>query len=190
MSEVSRKTKETDIKVKVNLYGDGKYNINTKIGFFDHMLEALSKHSMIDMDIVCDGDIHIDYHHSVEDVAITLAKAIRKDLFPIASINRFANRDIVMDEACVSCGIDVSNRPFLVFDLPISGKIGDFDVELVEEFFRALAFNLGITLHIVLKRGVNKHHIVECAFKSFAITLRDAITKNEKNAIPSTKGVI
>jgi imidazoleglycerol-phosphate dehydratase len=95
-----------------------------------------------------------------------------------------------MDEACIECAIDISNRAFLVFDLPISGKIGDFDTELVEEFFRALAFNLGITLHIIFKRGTNKHHIVECAFKSFAITLREAILKNEKNVMPSTKGVI
>ena len=190
MSEITRKTKETDISVKVNLYGSGKYNIKTKIGFFDHMLEALSRHSMIDMDITCDGDTHIDFHHSVEDVAITLAKAIRKDLFPINNINRFANKIVVMDEACMECSIDISNRAFLVFDLPISGLIGTFDVELVEEFFRALAFNLGITLHLIYKRGANKHHIVECAFKSFAMCLRDAISLNEKNGVLSTKGII
>jgi len=190
MQEITRKTKETNITVKVDIYGSGKYNINTKIGFFDHMLESFSKHSGIDIDLVCDGDLHIDGHHSVEDSAIVLASAIKKQLFPISNVNRFSSKSIVMDEACIECNIDLSNRAFLVFELPIEGKIGNFDVELVEEFFRAFVFNLGITVHLIYKRGKNKHHIVECSFKALAISLRYAMKKNSNIGVPSTKGIL
>jgi len=188
MAKETRKTKETNITAIVNIYGKGQSKINTRVGFLDHMLESFSKHSLIDIKLDCDGDTHIDDHHSVEDSAIVLAKAIRQDLFPISNINRFASSTIVMDEAAIECGIDISNRPFLVYDIDIDGKIGDFDVELSEEFFRAFAFNLGITLHLIYKRGKNKHHIIECAFKALAITLKNAMEKNNTLGVPSTKG--
>jgi imidazoleglycerol-phosphate dehydratase len=188
MATITRETKETNITSTINIYGKGDANINTGVGFLDHMLESFSKHSLIDINLECEGDIHIDDHHSVEDSAIVLANAIKQDLFPISNINRFSSVDIVMDEACINCAIDISNRAFLVYDIDIDGKVGSFDVELVEEFFRAFAFNLGITLHIIYKRGKNKHHIIECAFKAVAIALRYAMAKNELVGIPSTKG--
>lgn len=133
--EESRTTKETDIKVKLELYGKGETNISTGVGFLDHMLDAFGRHSNINLDISCKGDVHIDDHHSVEDVAIVLAKTLHKAVYPVKNIERYGNATVVMDEASVSCDIDISNRGFLVFDLPIGGKVGDFDVELVEEFF-------------------------------------------------------
>ena len=190
MIEVERKTKETQISVKINLYGSGKSNINTGVGFYDHMLEAFSKHSQIDIDIICEGDTHIDDHHSVEDVAIVIGQALKKAIYPISNIERFGNATVVMDEASVTCDIDLSNRAYLVFKLPIEGKIGSFDVELVEEFFKAFAFNLPLTLHLVTNRGRNKHHIVEASFKALAVALRRAIAINENAGIPSTKGVL
>lgn len=188
MASITRETKETQITSSVNIYGSGKSNIDIDVGFLKHMLEAFSKHSLIDIDLTCKGDTYIDDHHSVEDSAIVLAKAIKEDLFPIHNINRFASKTIVMDEAAIECCIDISNRAFLVYDIDIDGKIGTFDVELAEEFFRAFAFNLGLTLHIIYKRGKNKHHIIECAFKAVAIALRFAMAKNEDLGIPSTKG--
>ena len=190
MIEVQRETKETQITVKLNLYGTGQSNINTGVGFYDHMLESFTKHSHIDMEVECKGDIHIDDHHSVEDVAIVIAQAFRKAIYPVQSIERFGNATVVMDEASVSCDIDLSNRAYLVFEMPIEGKVGDFDVELVEEFFKAFAFNLPLTLHLVTNRGKNKHHIIEASFKALAVALRRAVTVNENAGIPSTKGVL
>jgi len=188
--EISRKTRETDIQVKVNLNGVGDIHIDTGIGFFDHMLEAFSKHSFIDLDVTCKGDLHVDFHHSVEDVGIVIGEALRELMYPIKNIERFANSVAVMDEAAVECDMDLSNRAFLVFDLGIVGKIGSFDVELCEEFFRAVVVNAGISTHIIKLRGKNLHHIVEAAFKSFALSLRRALTQNQRAGIPSTKGVI
>lgn len=188
--EESRTTKETDIKVKLELYGKGETNISTGVGFLDHMLDAFGRHSNINLDIICKGDVHIDDHHSVEDVAIVLAKTLHKAVYPVKNIERYGNATVVMDEASVSCDIDISNRGFLVFDLPIGGKVGDFDVELVEEFFRAFAMNFPITLHLIYNRGTNKHHIVEVAFKALAVALRRALTINANAGIPSTKGVL
>ena len=190
IKEISRKTKETDIQVKVNLNGVGDIHINTGIGFFDHMLEAFSKHSFIDLDVTCKGDLHVDFHHSVEDVGIVIGQALRDLIYPIENIERFANSVAVMDEAAVECDMDLSNRAFLVFDLDIVGKIGDFDVELCEEFFRAVVVNAGMSVHIVKLRGKNLHHIVEAAFKSFALSLRRALRENKRVGIPSTKGII
>jgi len=188
--EINRKTKETDIQVKVNLNGVGNIQINTGIGFFDHMLEAFSKHSFIDFDITCKGDLHVDFHHSVEDVGIVIGEALRELIYPVQNIERFANSVAVMDEAAVECDMDLSNRAFLVFDLDIVGKIGDFDVELCEEFFRAVVVNAGMSVHIVKLRGKNLHHIVEASFKSFALSLRRALAQNKRAGTPSTKGVI
>ena len=190
MTEVTRQTKETQISVKVSLYGTGKANIDTGVGFYDHMLEAFTKHSHIDMEVTCKGDTHIDDHHSVEDVAIVIAQALKKEIYPIERIERFGNATVVMDEASVSCDIDLSNRGYLVFELPIEGKVGTFDVELVEEFFKAFAFNLPLTLHLIYNRGKNKHHIIEGAFKALAVSLRRAVSINENAGIPSTKGVL
>jgi len=192
MIELSRETKETQITVKLELYGEGKSNIDTGVGFLDHMLEAFSKHSHINLDVNCKGDTHIDDHHSVEDIAIVIGKAINKALYPIKNIERYGNATVVMDEASLTCDLDVSNRPFLVFEMPdiLVGKIGTFDVELVEEFFRAFTFNASLTLHLICNRGKNKHHIVEGAFKALAVALRRGITINENAGIPSTKGVL
>jgi len=190
MIEVTRETKETQISVKLNLYGKGKAKIDTGVGFFDHMLEAFTKHAHIDMEVSCTGDTHIDDHHTVEDVGIVIGQALREAIYPVQSIERFGNATVVMDEASVTCDIDLSNRGFLVFELPIGGKVGEFDVELVEEFFRAFAFNLPLTLHLIYNRGKNKHHIIEAAFKALAVSLRRAVTINENAGIPSTKGVL
>jgi len=190
VKEIKRNTKETDIQVKLNLNGVGDIHIDTGIGFFDHMLEAFSKHSFIDLDVTCKGDLHVDFHHSVEDVGIVIGEALRALIYPIENVERFANSVAVMDEAAVECDMDLSNRAFLVFDLDIVGKIGDFDVELCEEFFRAVVINAGMSVHIVKLRGKNLHHIVEAAFKSFALSLRRALNENKRAGTPSTKGVI
>jgi imidazoleglycerol-phosphate dehydratase len=191
MIEVNRQTKETDIKLKLELYGSGISKIDTGIGFYDHMLEAFSKHAHLDMEISCKGDRHIDDHHSVEDIAIVLGQALRKAIYPVQNIERFGNATVVMDEASVSCDIDLSNRAYLVFEnMPSEGKVGTFDVELVEEFFKAFAFNMPLTLHLVCHRGRNKHHIIEASFKALAVALRRAVVINENAGIPSTKGVL
>lgn len=190
MTELSRKTKETDIKCRVDISGNGSSQIDTGIGFFDHMLEALSKHSGIDIDLTCKGDLHIDGHHSVEDCGIVLGKALKDEIFPIENVERYGNATVVMDEAATTCALDLSNRPFLVYDVNVSGKVGDFDVELAEEFFHALSGNAGLTVHIINERGRNKHHILEASFKAFAVALRRALAKNEKLGVPSTKGVL
>ncbi len=191
MIEIKRETKETKIEVKLNLYGSGKYKIDTNIGFFNHMLESFSKHSLIDLEIVCNGDIDIDFHHSVEDTAIVIGEALKKAIYPAEEIERFGNASVVMDESAVECDLDISNRPFLVYEVELAGgKVGEFDIELVEEFFRAIVFNAGLTTHLILKRGKNRHHIIEATFKAFAVALRRALTKNKRIKIPSTKGVI
>ncbi len=190
MAEISRKTKETDINCKIDINGTGKSNINTGVGFFDHMLEALSKHSGIDIDLTCKGDLHIDAHHTVEDCGIVLGKALKQDIFPIQAVERYGNATVVMDEASTTCALDLSNRPYLVYEVNVSGKVGDFDVELAEEFFHAVAGNAGLTVHIIQDRGRNKHHILEASFKAFAVALRRAMARNEKLGVPSTKGVL
>ncbi|WP_024955534.1 imidazoleglycerol-phosphate dehydratase HisB [Sulfurospirillum arcachonense] len=187
---ITRTTKETDISVELNLYGTGISNISTGIGFFDHMLEAFSKHSLIDLDITCKGDTHIDFHHSVEDVGIVLGQALKKAIYPIQNVERYSNAVVVMDEAAVESCLDLSNRAYLVYDVSLNGKVGEFDVELAEEFFRAVVTSAGLTLHVECKRGKNKHHILEAAFKSFAVALRRSIVKNDRVGIPSTKGIL
>ncbi|SMP88911.1 imidazoleglycerol-phosphate dehydratase [Epsilonproteobacteria bacterium SCGC AD-308-P11] len=186
----SRKTKETDIEISLKLYGTGKSNIKTGVGFLDHMLESFSKHSLIDIDINCIGDTYIDDHHSVEDIGIVLGSLLSEAIYPVEGIERFGNANIVMDEACVSCDLDISNRPFLVFEVNLGGKVGQFDTELVEEFFKAFVLNARISTHIVALRGKNKHHLIEASFKSLAVAIRRAITKNERVGIPSTKDVL
>ena len=186
----TRKTKETDIEISLKLYGSGRSNIYTGVGFLDHMLESFSKHSLMDLNITCKGDTHIDDHHSVEDVGIVLGSLLAEAIYPVKNMERFGSANIVMDEACVSCDLDLSNRPFLIFELSPTGKVGQFDTELVEEFFRAFVLNAKISVHIIELRGKNKHHIIEAAFKSLAVAIRRATTKNERIGTPSTKDVL
>jgi len=187
----SRDTKETQIKVELNLYGEGSSDIDTGVGFFDHMLDAFARHSLIDLKVECKGDLHIDAHHSVEDVGIVLGMALKEAIYPAQGIERYGNATVVMDEASISCDIDLSNRAYLVYDLPLnSGAISNFDLELVEEFFKSVAFNMPLNLHLTFNRGTNKHHIAEAAFKAFAVALRRAVAKNSRVGVPSTKGVL
>jgi len=190
MISKSRKTKETDIEISLKLYGTGKSRIKTGVGFLDHMLESFSKHSLIDLDVNCNGDTHIDDHHSVEDIGIVLGSLLAEAIYPVEGVERFGSANIVMDEACVSCDLDLSNRPFLIYEVDLKGKVGQFDTELVEEFFRALVLNARISAHIIALRGKNKHHMIEASFKSLAVAIRRAITKNERVGIPSTKDVL
>ena len=185
-----RRTKETDIHLSLSIEGEGKSTIATGVGFLDHMLESFAKHAWIDLTIQCVGDTPIDDHHRVEDVGIVLGQALREAIYPIGSVERFGNSSVVMDEACVSCDLDLSNRPFLVYTLELEGKVGTFDVELVEEFFRAVVLNAGLSLHLIQQRGRNKHHIIEAAFKAFAVALRRSLVCNERCGVPSTKGVL
>jgi len=190
-ASVERKTKETDVSVTVNLDGSGTYDVATGVGFFDHMLEQLSRHSLIDITVRAKGDLHIDQHHTVEDVGITLGLALKRALGDLKGIRRYADVHLPMDETLTRAAIDVSGRPFLVFKIPFSrDKIGDFDTELFEEFFRAFAFNAGLTLHVETLYGVNNHHMIESAFKATARALEAAVTIDPRRAgtIPSTKG--
>ncbi len=187
---MQRKTKETDISLELEIYGSGKSEISTGIGFFDHMLEAFCKHAIFDMKLVCKGDLHVDFHHSVEDVGIVIGQALREKIYPLSGVERFGEATVVMDEAAVNCALDLSNRPFLVYESINEGKVGEFDVELANEFFQALAFNAAITLHIAKIRGRNSHHILEASFKACAVALRRALAKNARVGVPSTKGVL
>ena len=190
MISKTRTTKETDITISLDLHGSGKSDIDTGVGFLDHMLESFSKHSLIDLNIKCKGDTHIDDHHSVEDVGIVLGSLLAEAIYPAKNIERFGSANVVMDEACVSCDLDLSNRPYLVYEVDVSGKVGLFDTELVEEFYRAFVLNARISAHIVSLRGRNKHHIIEASFKALAVAIRRALAKNERTGIPSTKDVL
>ncbi len=190
---VSRSTKETAIEVTVNLDGTGTHDIATGIGFFDHMLEQLSRHSLIDMTIRAKGDLHIDDHHTAEDTGIALGQAISKALGERRGITRYASIDLAMDGTLTKAAIDVSGRPFLVWSAPFSSpKIGTFDTELVREFFQALAHNGGMTLHVMNQYFDNNHHLAETCFKAVARVLRIAveIDPRQKDAVPSTKGTL
>ena len=190
---VTRNTAETKITVEVNLDGTGQYDNQTAVGFFDHMLDQLARHSLIDMKVRCDGDLHIDDHHTVEDVGIALGQALTQAMGDKRGIVRYGACLLPMDDALVRAALDLSARPFLVWnvDLP-SAKIGTFDTELVREFFQALSTHGGITLHVDMLHGVNSHHIAEAAFKAVARSLRDALEVDPRkaDAIPSTKGAL
>lgn len=190
-SAVERNTKETKIKVSLSLDGEGKYSIDTGIGFFDHMLSALSAHSGISMDIKSIGDLYVDAHHTVEDTGIVLGQALAKALGDKSGIVRYGSAYIPMDEALGFCSLDISNRPFLVFNGKFSSeKIGDFDCCLTEEFLRAFAFNAGITLHADMVYGVNDHHKCEAVFKALARALKTAVQETVGGQVLSTKGVL
>ncbi|MEM9107455.1 MAG: imidazoleglycerol-phosphate dehydratase HisB [Pseudomonadota bacterium] len=191
--EITRKTNETDISVKVDLDGTGTSKITTGVGFFDHMLEQLSRHSLVDMDIDAKGDLHIDDHHTVEDTGIAIGIALAQALGERRGIVRYASLDLAMDETLTRAAVDVSGRPFLVWDAEFSSpKIGTFDTELCREFFQALAQNAGVTLHVTNHYGANNHHIAETCFKAVARVLRTAIEIDPRQAdrIPSTKGTL
>ncbi|MCO5064175.1 MAG: imidazoleglycerol-phosphate dehydratase HisB [Rhizobiaceae bacterium] len=190
-AEVSRKTRETDISVSLDVDGTGKAEIATGVGFFDHMLDQLSRHSLIDMKILAKGDLHIDDHHTVEDTGIAIGQALSKALGERRGIMRYASLDLAMDETLTRAAVDVSGRPYLVWKVDFSApKIGTFDTELVREFFNALAQNAGITLHVTNHYGANNHHIAETCFKAVARVLRAALERDPRqpDAVPSTKG--
>lgn len=190
-SQISRKTKETDISVTLALDGSGKAEIDTGIGFFDHMLTALAVHGGFDLTVRCAGDLNVDGHHSVEDVGICLGKAFGEALGDKSGIARFGSAFVPMDEALGFCALDISNRPFLVLRAEFHNeKIGDYDTCLTEEFMRAFAFQAGITLHLKAEYGKNDHHVTEALFKALARALKQAVSKNADGAALSTKGVL
>ena len=190
-AKITRTTNETDISVELNLDGDGIYDIETGVGFFDHMLEQLSRHSLMDIKVRAKGDLHIDAHHTSEDVGIALGQAFHQALGDMKGITRYASIDLPMDETMTRAAVDVSGRPYLVWKVAFTrDKVGDYDTELFREFFMAFAQNAGITLHIENLYGENNHHIAETCFKSVARALRAAVTVDPRaaDALPTTKG--
>ena len=190
---ITRSTAETEITVTINLDGTGIYDNQTGVGFFDHMLDQLARHSLIDMTIRANGDLQIDDHHTVEDTGIALGQALTQALGDKRGILRYGSCLLPMDDAQVRCALDLSARPFLIWNLDLpTQKIGNFDTELVREFFTALATHGGITLHVDKLHGFNSHHIAEAAFKSVARALRDAVEVDPRKSgdIPSTKGAL
>ena len=190
---ISRKTAETDITVDINLDGTGIYDNETGVGFFDHMLDQLSRHALIDMKVRATGDLHIDDHHTVEDVGIALGQALTAAMGDKRGIVRYGSCHLAMDDALVRTALDLSARPFFIWNVELpTAKIGSFDTELVREFFQAFSTHGGITLHVDQLHGVNSHHIAEAAFKSVARALRDALETDPRkaDAVPSTKGAL
>jgi len=192
-AKINRNTKETKIIVEANLDGKGSYNIDTKIGFLNHMLETLSKHSLIDLKVLAKGDTHIDLHHTTEDTGIAIGECIKKALGSSKGIKRYAHALIPMDETLTRVTMDVSNRPYLIWKVKLKvEKLGEMDTELFKEWFQAFSQAAGITLHVENVYGENSHHIIESCFKGLARALREAIEidKRIKNKVPSTKGVL
>lgn len=193
IAEISRKTAETDIRLSLNLDGKGGSTIKTGCGFFDHMLTLFAKHGRFDLAVECDGDTYVDYHHTVEDIGIVLGKAFNQALGEKRGIVRYGNFILPMDESLIMTAVDISGRAYLGYTLNIpTEKIGDFDTELVEEFFVAFCHNAGLNLHIRQLAGSNSHHIIEGTFKSVARSLKAAVSVDEafRDEIPSTKGVL
>ena len=189
----ARQTKETKIEVAVNLDGTGDYEVSTGIGFLDHMLEQLSRHSLIDLKVAAEGDLHIDFHHTTEDTGIVIGEAVREALGDLKGLTRYGSATIPMDETCTRVSLDVSQRPYLIWKVAFTKpKLGDMDTELFKEWFQAFAQAAGITLHIENLYGENNHHIVESCFKGLARALREAIEidPRKSDAVPSTKGVL
>jgi len=191
--EVTRRTKETDIKVQLNVDGAGVSQIDTGVGFLNHMLELFSAHGKFDLNVLCVGDLQVDYHHTVEDVAISIGAAFKEALSDKRGIKRYGQRLLPMDETLVLCAVDLSGRAYLNYDVKIpTQKVGEFDTELVYEFMSAFARELGMSLHLVMMKGENSHHIIEAVFKAFAKALSEAVTIDDRFAdeIPSTKGLL
>ena len=190
-ASVARATTETEVRVTVGLDGRGEGRITTGVGFFDHMLEQLARHSLIDLEVTAKGDLHVDAHHTVEDVGIALGQALAKALGDKRGINRYASAELPMDETLTRVALDISGRPFLVWRTSFpTARIGDFDTELVREFFQALAVHGGLTLHVETFYGANSHHIAESCFKALARALGQAVALDPRraDAVPSTKG--
>ena len=190
-ASITRTTTETDISLTLNLDGSGQADIATGIGFLDHMLTALARHGLFDLTLRATGDLHIDFHHTTEDVGIVLGQAFARALGDKRGISRFGHGVVPMDEALVDAAVDISGRPYLAWNVAFQRpKIGEMDTELFEEFFRALAFNAGVTLHVTMRAGVNAHHVAEASFKATARALRAACVIDPRAAgeIPSTKG--
>lgn len=190
---ITRKTAETDISVTVALDGTGQYDMHTGVGFFDHMLDQLARHSLIDITARATGDLHIDDHHTVEDVGIALGQALARALGDKTGIRRYGHFTLAMDDAQIACALDLSARPYLIWNVAFpTAKIGTFDTELVREFFQAMATHGGITLHVDMVHGLNSHHIAEAAFKAVARALRMAVEPDARMAgtLPSTKGAL
>lgn len=190
---IKRKTKETDIEVTVDLDGKGRSQIATGIGFLDHMLDLLARHSRIDVTVKAVGDLHIDFHHTAEDTGIALGQAVKQALGDMKGIGRYADVHMPMDETLTRVALDISGRPFLVFKAEFGrDKVGQFDTELVQEWFQAFAMNAGVTLHVECLYGTNDHHIAESCFKGLARCLRSAVAIDErtKDEVPSTKGTL
>ena len=192
-AKISRKTKETSINIDLNIDGRGKYKIDTGIGFLNHMLEQLSKHTSIDLNVKAKGDTHIDFHHTTEDTGIAIGECLKKASKKFMGIKRYAHALIPMDETLTRVAIDVSNRPYLIWNVKLKvEKLGEMDTELFKEWFQAFSQSAGITLHVENIYGDNSHHIIESCFKGLARSLREAleIDKRVKNRVPSTKGVL
>jgi imidazoleglycerol-phosphate dehydratase len=190
---ISRATKETTIRLRLDLDGSGRATVATGIGFFDHMLEAFARHGLFDLDVECKGDLHVDGHHTVEDVGIALGQAIAQALGNRAGIRRYADATVPLDDALVRAVVDVSGRPYLSYhvEIPKWQMLGDYDVFLTPEFVRGLVLNAGLTVHVDLLRGENPHHIVEALFKALARALEGAVRVDPRvTGVPSTKGVL
>jgi len=191
---LERKTKETDIKVRVNVDGSGEYDVASGVGFFDHMLSALSKHSAMDLSVKCSGDTHIDDHHTVEDVGIAIGQCVAKALGDKAGIRRYGFASVPLDEALSQVTVDLSGRAYFAFsggEKLGKGKVGSFDTELLEDFLGAFASASGTTLHVEIRTGRNRHHMIEATFKAFARALREAVELDPRvKGVPSTKGVL
>ncbi len=189
-AKITRQTKETKIELSLDLDGKGRNTISTGVGFFDHMLDLLSRHSLIDLDVTADGDLHVDCHHTVEDVGIVLGQALEKAIGDKKGIHRYGWAIVPMDESLAQVAVDLSGRPAFVFNVKFTGEtIGQFPVELVEEFLKALATSARMNLHVMVPYGTNNHHIAEAIFKSLAKALRQATSQDPRNdEVPSTKG--
>ena len=193
IAKVDRKTKETDVKLRINLNGEGKYNIDTSIPFLDHMLSLMCKHGLFDLKIKAKGDIDVDYHHTVEDTGIVLGKAIKQALGGMKGISRFGQASVPMDEALAIVSLDICGRPYLVYkvEFPKKSKIKNFEADLIEDFLQAFVNNSGITLHVESPYGRNTHHIIEAIFKALGRALRDAVSIDPRvKGIPSTKKIL
>lgn len=189
VSSLSRKTKETDITLKLNLDGQGEYNVSTGVGFFDHMLESFTKHGSFNLDVDVKGDLNVDTHHTIEDTGLVLGSAINKAVGDKNGINRYASFIMPMDDALVLCAVDLSGRPYLNFDYEFDKeRVGYFETECLKEFFMAVSTSAGMNLHIKVLDGSNTHHIIEAMFKAFANALSIAVSKDGKVGILSTKG--
>jgi len=188
-ARISRKTEETEVEISLCIDGSGKAEIFTPVGFLNHMLETVAKHSSFDIKVQAKGDIEVDFHHTVEDIGIVLGKTFLKALGEKKGIKRFASAIVPMDDALTLCSVDIGGRPYLYYNLNVNGKLGNMDVEVIEEFFRAFSRNALINLYIDGLHGKNAHHIIESAFKAFSLSLKEAVRIEGEN-IPSTKGVL